>query len=41
MKSKQKQERECVRLDMLERELLREGIAKKSENREEILVNVR
>ena len=29
MKSKQKQERECVRLDMLERESLREGIAKR------------
>ena len=41
MKSKQKQERECVRLDMLERELLREGITKKSEKREEELGNVR
>ena len=41
MKSKQKQERECVRLDMLERELQREGITKKSEKREEELGNVR
>ena len=29
MKSKLKQERECVRLDMIERELHREGIAKR------------